>query len=161
MSGPEWVWILSLLGRDREAVTEGHRLLADSQDRFLALLVLAYAYQRQYRWHDAALLQERALRLADTRVREALVRHQIGRRLFNEARYADAAAEFGWACDLYRTSGKDELDSVQTGADAFPRACPAPLSEEEWRVHRGPPSLPSTARPANGGPNARTLRSHR
>lgn len=112
----ERVWILSLLGRDKEAVAAGRVLLADSQDRFRPLLVLAHAYQRQYRWHKAAKLQEEALRLADTPVREALVRHQIGRRLFDEARYRDAAAEFEWACDLYRTSGRDRLSKVSRQA---------------------------------------------
>lgn len=37
------------------------------------------------------------------------VRHQIGRRLFQEARYYDAAAEFEWASDPYRTAGRDNL----------------------------------------------------
>ncbi|WP_234754151.1 hypothetical protein [Arthrobacter ramosus] len=123
----ERVWILSLLGRDREAVAEGRRLLEDSQDRFRALLVLAHAYQRQYRWHDAALLHEEALVLADTRAREALVRHQIGRRLFNEASYADAAAEFEWACDLYRTSGRDRLAKASRQAMTRARELDRPL----------------------------------
>jgi tetratricopeptide (TPR) repeat protein len=112
----ERVWILSLLGRDEEAVAEGRVLLADSQDRFRPLLVLAHAYQRQYRWYKAAKLQEEALRLADTPVREALVRHQIGRRLFDEARYRDAAAEFEWAYDLYRTSGRAEVGKASRQA---------------------------------------------
>ncbi|BAS16388.1 hypothetical protein AHiyo8_46910 [Arthrobacter sp. Hiyo8] len=105
----ERVWVLSLLGRDDEAVNAGRRLLADSQDRFRPLLVLAQAYQRKGRSHDAAKLHEEALRIAATRAREALVRHQIGRRLFDEARYRDAAAEFEWACDHYRTSGRRKL----------------------------------------------------
>lgn len=112
----ERVWILSLLGRDEEAVAEGRVLLADSYDRFRPLLVLAHAYQRQYRWHKAAKLQEEALRLADTPAREALVRHQIGQRLFDEARYRDAAAEFEWASDLYRSSGRDRLAAVSRQA---------------------------------------------
>jgi tetratricopeptide (TPR) repeat protein len=113
---PERVWILSLLGRDEEAVAEGRVLLADSPDRFRPLLVLAHAYQRQYRWHKAAKLQEQALRLSDTPAREALVRHQIGRLFFDEARYRDAAAEFEWAGDLYRTSGRDQLAKVSRQA---------------------------------------------
>lgn len=112
----ERVWILSMLGRDDEAVAEGRVLLADSQDRFRALLVLAHAYQRQYRWHKTAKLQEEALRLADTPVREAVVRHQIGRRLFDEARYRDAAAEFEWASDLFRTSGRDRAATASRQA---------------------------------------------
>ncbi|WP_139204866.1 hypothetical protein [Arthrobacter sp. OV608] len=102
----ERVWILSMLGRVQEAVAEGRLLLSHSQDRFRPLLVLAHAYQRQYRWHKAAKLHEEALRMAGTTIREALVRHQIGRRLFDEARYRDAAAEFEWAHDLYRTAGR-------------------------------------------------------
>jgi tetratricopeptide (TPR) repeat protein len=105
----ERVWILSLLGRHDEAIKEGQQLLTRSQDRFKPLLVLAHAYQRQYRWAEAGALQEQALRLAFTRTREALVRHHIGRRLFDEARYRDAAAEFEWASDLYRTCGRARL----------------------------------------------------
>lgn len=105
----ERIWILSVLGREWEAVAEGRLLLAHSRDRFRPLLVLAHAYQRQYRWHKAAKLHEEALRLAGSATREALVRHQIGRRLFDEARYADAAAEFEWAYDLYRTAGRARL----------------------------------------------------
>ena len=45
-------------------------------------------------------LQEQALRLVSTR---------LGRRLFDEARYRDAAAEFQWAADLYRVSGQHQL----------------------------------------------------
>jgi tetratricopeptide (TPR) repeat protein len=77
--------------------------------RAFATKRLAQVYQRQYRWHEAARLQEKALRLASSRTREAMVRHQIGRRLFNEARYGDAAAEFEWACDLYRVAGRDHM----------------------------------------------------
>lgn len=112
----ERVWILTLLGRDEEALAAGRRLLAESPDRFRPLLVLAQAHQRQYQWHEAAHLHEEALRLARTRAREALVRHQIGRRLFDEARYRDAAAEFQWAADLYRTSGRDRLAEVSRAA---------------------------------------------
>lgn len=102
----ERVWVLSLLGRDDEAITEGRAVLATSEDPFRPLLVLAHAYQRTYRWREAARLHERALRLAHTRTREALVRHQIGRRLFDEGLYADAAAELDWAQDLYRWAGR-------------------------------------------------------
>lgn len=97
--------LLSLLGRDEEALDEGRRLLEDSRDRFKRLLVVAQVYQRQYRWHDAARCRKEALNLASTRAREAMARHQIGRRPFDEARYRDAAAEFEGACDLYRLPG--------------------------------------------------------
>jgi tetratricopeptide (TPR) repeat protein len=105
----ERVWLLSLLGRDDEALNEGRKLLVDSPDPFKPLLVLAQVYQRQYRRHQAARLHEEALRLASTRTREAMARHQIGRRLFDEARYGDAAAEFEWASDLYRVSGRHHM----------------------------------------------------
>lgn len=108
----ERVWLLSLLDREEEALSEGFKLMADSPERFKPLLVLAQGYQRQYRWHDAARFQEEALRLVSTRTREAMVRHQIGRRLFDEARYRDAAAEFEWTCDLYRTAGRNHLAKV-------------------------------------------------
>ncbi|MDD1478599.1 MULTISPECIES: hypothetical protein [unclassified Arthrobacter] len=116
----EQVWILSLLGRDEEAVAAGLALLAASPDRLRPLLVLAKTYQRQYRWHDAARLQEEALRLTRTPAAEALVRHHIGRRLFDEARYRDAAAEFEWAQDLYRAAGRERL--ARDSARAMDRA---------------------------------------
>lgn len=104
----ERVWILCLLGRMQDAIAEGQELLDSSADRLRPLLVLAQAYRRKYSWHDAARLQEEALCLARTGVREALVRHQIGLRLFDEARYREAAAEFEWARDLYRSAGQRE-----------------------------------------------------
>lgn len=112
----ERVWILSLLGRTQEAIAEGQLLLAQSSERFRPLLVLAQVYQRQYQWHKAAQLQEEALCLARSLTREALVRHQIGRRLFDEARYKDAAAEFEWAHDLYRTAGRHRLADISRQA---------------------------------------------
>ncbi|UKA68409.1 hypothetical protein LFT44_08510 [Arthrobacter sp. FW306-05-C] len=102
----ERVWVLTLLGHGGEAIREGHVLLESSDDPFQALLVLAHAYQRTYRWREAGRFHEEALRLARTRTREALVRHQIGRRLFDEGLYAAAAAEFEWAQDLYRSTGR-------------------------------------------------------
>lgn len=102
----ERVWVLSLLGRGEQAVSEAQQLLAASTDPFRALLVLAYAYQRLYRWRDAAQMQERALRAARTKFREAQVRHQIGRRLFDEGLYLSAAAEFEWAADLFKAAGR-------------------------------------------------------
>jgi tetratricopeptide (TPR) repeat protein len=108
----ERVWALSLLGRSEQAVVEGQLLLAGSRDRFRPLLVLAHACWYQYRWQEAALLQEEALRLARFPAREALVRYEIGRRFFDEGRYRDAAAEFDWASDLYRTAGHERLARV-------------------------------------------------
>ena len=60
----ERVWVLSLLGRGDGAVTAGHGLLETSEDLFQALLVLAHAFQRTYRWREAGRLHEKALRLA-------------------------------------------------------------------------------------------------
>ncbi|WP_181037194.1 hypothetical protein [Arthrobacter sp. 4R501] len=116
----ERVWVLSLLGRHEEAVIEGQALLAASKDRFQALLVLANAYQRMYRWHDAAKLQEQALRLSRTRTREANVRHQIGRRLFDEGLYRDAAAEFDWAASLFGAAGR--VEAARSSRQARDRA---------------------------------------
>lgn len=104
----ERVWILCMLGRTGEAITEGQELLASSRDRLRPLLVLAQAFQRKYLLYEAALLHEEALQLAGTRSREAMVRRQIGGRLFEEARYRDAASEFEWARDLYRSAGNRE-----------------------------------------------------
>ena len=116
----ERVWVLSLLGRGEEAITAGHALLETSEDPFRALLVLAHAYQRTYRWREAGRLHEQALRLANTRTKEALVRHQIGRRLFDEGLYQDAAAEFDWAHDLYRNAGRTR--QARTSREAMERA---------------------------------------
>lgn len=115
----ERVWILSLLDRTREAINEGRGLLEASKDRFRPLLTLAHAYQRQYSWYEAARLQEEALCLAGTRSREALVRRQIGLRLFDEARYREAAEEFEWARDLYLSTGHraQEAQACQQSLD--------------------------------------------
>lgn len=104
----ERIWILCLLDRPEEAIREGNKLLEASADPLWPLLLLAQAYRRQYSWHEAARLQEEALCLAHTRAREALVRRQIGLRLFDEARFRDAAAELEWARDLYRSAGQRE-----------------------------------------------------
>ncbi|HET7140308.1 MAG TPA: tetratricopeptide repeat protein [Arthrobacter sp.] len=147
----ERVWILSLLGRDEEAVAEGRSLLAGSHDPLRSLLVLAHAHQRQYRWHEAATLHEQALRLAATRAREALVRHQIGRRLFDEARYHDAVAEFEWACDLYRTSGRNRLAEVSRQALIRARELSASLNRStSTSQDRLPARSHGTAAPGNG-----------
>lgn len=108
----ERVWALSLLGRWEQAVDEGQLLLAGSKEKFRPLLVLAHARWYQHHWQEAALLQEEALRLARLPAREALVRYEIGRRFFDEGRYRDAAAEFDWASDLYRTAGHERLARV-------------------------------------------------
>lgn len=110
----ERAWILALLGRSQDAVEQGLALLVHSADRFRPLLALALAFQHEYRWHEAARLQEEALRLARTRTREAMVRHEIGRRLFHEARYREAAAEFEWARDLYRNAGQREKAALSS-----------------------------------------------
>ncbi len=101
----ERVRYLALLGREPEALEEGFRLLPDFTERRELLLVLAQVWQRQHRWHDAAVLHEKALRTVSTPAEEAHVRHHIARRLFDEARYRAAADEFQWAADLYRTTG--------------------------------------------------------
>lgn len=125
----ERVWILCLLDRTQEAITEGSSLLAESPDRFRPLLVLALAYQRQYSWYEAARLHEEALQLARTPAREALVRHHIGRRLFDEARYRDAAAEFEWARDLFRHTDKRK-DLTEACEQALDRA--RELASKPW-----------------------------
>ncbi|MGY2747683.1 hypothetical protein [Arthrobacter sp. UYCu723] len=108
----ERVWASSLLGRDGQAVAEGRVLLAGSADRFRPLLVLAHACRRSRRWHETALLQEEALRLASSPAREALVRYKIGVRFFDEALYRDAAAELEWAYDLYRAAGRERIATL-------------------------------------------------
>ena len=97
-----------MLGRLNEAAREGEEILALASDRFRPLLVLAEVRQWQYRWHEAARLQEEALCSARTLSREAMVREQIGRRLFDEGRYRAAAAELEWARDLHRTNGASD-----------------------------------------------------
>ncbi|MET4540526.1 hypothetical protein ABIE37_002313 [Arthrobacter bambusae] len=105
----ERVRYLALLGRDTEALDEGFKLLPHTPDRRELLLILAQVNQRQYRWHDAAVLHEKALRTVRSPEEEAYVRHHIGRRLFDEARFRAAADEFQWAADLYRVAGHPEL----------------------------------------------------
>jgi tetratricopeptide (TPR) repeat protein len=116
----ERVWVLSVLGRGEEAVSEAQKVLAAARDPFRALLVLAYAYQRLYRWQDARRVQEQALRASRTKFREAQVRHQIGRRLFDEGLYLAAAAEFDWAADLSGAAGR--LRAALTSREARDRA---------------------------------------
>jgi tetratricopeptide (TPR) repeat protein len=135
-SALERVWILALVGRCSEAVEEGQALLAGSTNRLYPLLVLAHVFQSQYRWQEAARLHEEALRLAKTPIREATVRHQIGKRLFQEGSYRDAAAEFEWARDLFRSYGHrhgriqaSELaiaPGPRTGSETVPRAATYP-----------------------------------
>jgi hypothetical protein len=105
---PEKLWLLALLGHEDQALDDGFSGLPGSPHRVEILLVLARIMLGKYRWRDAAQLQEQAFRLVSTRDQEALVRHNIGLRLFNEALYRDAAAEFEWASDLYRASGHDD-----------------------------------------------------
>jgi tetratricopeptide (TPR) repeat protein len=109
------------LGRSDEAAEHGQALLARAVNKFHPLLVLARVYQGQYRWQEAARLQEEALQLAGTPEREAYARHQIGRRLFEEARYRDAAAEFEWARDLFRSSGSGR-NLIEASEQAMLRA---------------------------------------
>ncbi len=116
----ERIRYLGLLRRDTEALDEGFKLLPDSPDRRELLLILAQVYQRQYRWHDAAVLHEKALRTVRTPDEEAYVRHHIGRRLFDEARFRAAADEFQWAADLYRVAGN--LEAVEENRQAMRRA---------------------------------------
>jgi tetratricopeptide (TPR) repeat protein len=125
----ERVWILCLLDRTREAIDEGRELLTRSKDRLRPLLVLAQAHQREYNWHAAARLQEEALRLSGTLAREALVRRQIGHRLFDETRYREAAAEFEWARDLYRATGQREhhVEACQQALDRSRELTPSTL----------------------------------
>lgn len=127
----ERVWILSLLDRNSEAIAEGLEMLADSRDRLRPLLVLAQAYHREYNWHEAARLQEEALRLSGTPAREALVRRHIGQRLFNEARYREAAAEFEWSRDLYRSTGQ-RAHLVRACEEALDRARELAQSRAAW-----------------------------
>lgn len=117
----ERVWILGMLGRLDEAASEGETLLAAAPHRFRPLLILAQVYQRQYRWHEAARQQEEALQRARILPREALVREQIGKRLFNEGQYQAAASELQWATDLYRTAGRS-TSQTQVCALALARA---------------------------------------
>ncbi|MDI2035740.1 hypothetical protein [Paenarthrobacter nitroguajacolicus] len=116
----ERIRYLALLRRDSQALDEGFKLLPDSPDRRELLLILAQVYQRQYRWHDAAVLHEKALRTVRTPEEEAYVRHHIGRRLFDEARFRAAADEFQWAADLYRVA--DQPEPAEENRQAMRRA---------------------------------------
>lgn len=127
---PEKLRLMALLGHEEQALEEGLPLLTDCADPLELLLVLAGILQRQYRWGEAARFQERALRLAGSRDREANVRHHIGLRLFDEALYRDAAAEFQWASDLYRVSGNP--DCATTSQRAMQRAWQLAAAHKEY-----------------------------
>ncbi|MCT9869138.1 hypothetical protein [Paenarthrobacter aurescens] len=105
----ERIRYLALPGRVTEALDEGYKLLPTAPDRRELLLILAQVHQRQHRWHDAAVLHEKAIRTVRSPDEEAYVRHHIGRRLFDEARFRAAADEFQWAADLYRVAGHPGL----------------------------------------------------
>jgi tetratricopeptide (TPR) repeat protein len=154
-SALERVWILALLGRGDEAVEEGQALLAGSTNRLYPLLVLAHVFQSQHRWQEAARLHEEALRLARTPIREATVRHQIGKRLLEEGKYRDAAAEFEWARDLFRSYGHRH-SRTQASEHAMHRArelAPSPFPGQQTDPEHGrgmqkTPSMFSQARPS-------------
>ncbi|MDR6508388.1 hypothetical protein [Arthrobacter oryzae] len=101
---------LALLNRETDALQEDFRLLADTPDRMEPLLVLAQVFQRSTAGMKLHSFRRRTFSWPQTRTEEANVRHHIGRRLFDEARYRGAAAEFQWASDLYRVSGQDQLE---------------------------------------------------
>lgn len=113
--------VLALLDRGNEALQEGQDLLAGSTNRLFPLLVLARVLRSHQRWQEAARLHKEALRLAATPIREATVRHQIGTRFFQEGRYRDAAAEFEWARDLFRSWGHRD-SRTQASEQAMHRA---------------------------------------
>ena len=96
----ERIWMLRLLGRLDEAREEGIAALRKSSDRFRPLLLLADVY----RWLDsfdiAAPLQREALNLAVGTQREPVARQHIGKRLFDEGRYKEAAEQFRLALDM-------------------------------------------------------------
>ncbi|RAM36846.1 hypothetical protein DBZ45_13250 [Arthrobacter globiformis] len=150
-SALERVWILALLGRYTESVEEGRALLAASANRLYPLLALAHVFQSQCRWQEAARLHEEALRVAQTPIREATVRHQIGTRLFQEGRFRDAAAEFEWARDLFRSYGHRH-SRIQASEQAMLRArelAATPFPGQQ-------PAQPTA--PERRGPHQRTRR---
>lgn len=104
----EQVWMLTVLGQLDEASRAGETILREAQNRYRPLLLLAYVRIHQFDWTGAAALHEEALQLARTPIREAGVRDQIGRRLFEQALYRDAANEFQWAADLRGVYGGSE-----------------------------------------------------
>jgi tetratricopeptide (TPR) repeat protein len=166
-SALERVWILALLGRGNEAVPEGQALLAGSSNRLYPLLILARVFQSQYRWQEAARLHEEALRLAKTPIREATVRHEIGTRLLEEGRYRDAAAEFEWARDLFRSCGHRHSRTQASehamhrsrelalhafpGAEDMPRLRPR-NEEDPINVHQALPSPRPASSSGSGAP---------
>ena len=141
---PEKLRLLALLGHEEQALEEGLPLLEHAADPLELLLVLAGVLQRQYRWREAARLQERALRLAGSQEREANVRHHIGLRLFDEALYRDATAEFQWASDLFMASGNPDDATASLQAMRRARQLAAthldnPFSHGRWGAPGTPP----------------------
>lgn len=125
----ERVWMLAMLGRLEEASREGEDILEHAKNKYRPLLLLAYVRMRQFDWAHAACLQEGALQRTRGPVREAEVRHQIGRRLFEEGRLQDAAKEFQWAYDLLRVNGRPK-DVVDMSRLAMERSYT--LSRRNW-----------------------------
>jgi tetratricopeptide (TPR) repeat protein len=107
----ERIWALRLLEHLEQAADEAEDLLQRADDPFGPLLLLAHIYQYQYRWADTTALQNEALRLSRTPAREATVHQHTGRRLLEEGRYQEAAGEFDWAVDLYRTTGSSAVET--------------------------------------------------
>ena len=115
------VWMLRRLGLLDEARTEGIALLGMANDRFRPLLLLADVY----RWLDcydiAAQLQREALTLSAGTRREAVARQHIGKRLFDEGRYSEAASEFELALSL-RKEAEASADLIESSRLARSRA---------------------------------------
>lgn len=89
----ERVWLLRVLGHVDQAIGEGEQMLA-ARATWRDLLLVAHAYQWLGDFAHAAVLQRRALALADSPVRLARTHQQIGKRLFDEGRLEAALLAF-------------------------------------------------------------------
>lgn len=113
--GGDKVWLLRVLGRLDEARKVGEELLEAASDPYRPLLLLADVLRAQLDYDGARSLQERALLVCDgNRRREATARQHIGKRLFDEGRYAAAVEAFEAALALREADGDAELIASST-----------------------------------------------
>lgn len=115
------IWLLRVLGRSRDAVAEGRRLLPIAEDPWRPLLLVAHAHHWLREWTEAAQLQDQALQRAIGTAREATTRQHIGKRLLDEGRGPEAVVQLVLALQLRETAGADPA-LVTSSRDAVHRA---------------------------------------
>ncbi len=103
----ERIWLLRVLGRPRDAVVEGRRLLPDEQDSWRLSLLLAHAHHWLGEWPEAARLHDLVLQVVVDTTREPTTRQHIGKRLLDEGRADEALVQLEHALRLRELAGAD------------------------------------------------------